>query len=290
MKYCVYKTTNLVNGNFYIGKHNVNPTNNKPYYGSGKLLKQALKKYGKKNFVVEILKEFSSEEEAYAYERILVSEILEDLNSYNLVDGGSGFTQKSAKLANTKAKEKGYYGFANYEKEKLLNLTKEAGKLGAEVCRKNGTGMFCMTFEERSGYSKKNNSNRVWITNGSENRRIDKSVVLPEGFRIGRSNLPKNNKRKNVPCWTNGRENIFSTNSPGNDYELGMTKKTPTAKMPWWNNGIIGKRSYDCPGEGFSKGRLKRKSTLVKCDHCSVVGGAAAMGRHHFSNCKHRKN
>jgi len=48
----VYKTTNLVNGKIYIGRD----VNNSPHYlGSGMLFIRALKKYGKENFVKEVI-------------------------------------------------------------------------------------------------------------------------------------------------------------------------------------------------------------------------------------------
>ena len=53
--YFVYKTTNLVNGKFYIGKkisgENLAPT----YLGSGVLINKAIAKYGVENFKREIL-------------------------------------------------------------------------------------------------------------------------------------------------------------------------------------------------------------------------------------------
>ena len=48
----IYKTTNLINGKFYVGK---DASNNPNYYGSGLLLAKAIKKYGKENFKKEIL-------------------------------------------------------------------------------------------------------------------------------------------------------------------------------------------------------------------------------------------
>jgi group I intron endonuclease len=48
----IYKTTNLVNGKQYIGR---DAHNNPNYYGSGSLLKRAIRKYGKENFKKEIL-------------------------------------------------------------------------------------------------------------------------------------------------------------------------------------------------------------------------------------------
>lgn len=56
----VYLTTNLINGKKYVGKD----ARNQPWYlGSGKYIKKAVKKYGKENFVKEILQECSTLEE-----------------------------------------------------------------------------------------------------------------------------------------------------------------------------------------------------------------------------------
>jgi group I intron endonuclease len=56
----IYKTTNLVNGKQYIGK---DTRNNPNYFGSGVLLKKAIKKYGKENFKKEIIEVCSSRQE-----------------------------------------------------------------------------------------------------------------------------------------------------------------------------------------------------------------------------------
>lgn len=52
----IYLTTNLLNNKKYIGKH-TNKTFNSKYLGSGYLLKQAVKKYGRENFKCELLEE-----------------------------------------------------------------------------------------------------------------------------------------------------------------------------------------------------------------------------------------
>ena len=49
----IYITVNLINGKKYIGQHKGIFDSN--YLGSGKLIRRAIKKYGKDNFIVSIL-------------------------------------------------------------------------------------------------------------------------------------------------------------------------------------------------------------------------------------------
>ncbi|MBQ9160904.1 MAG: GIY-YIG nuclease family protein [Methanobrevibacter sp.] len=58
----VYRTTNLINNKTYIGKHRRSEFD-KNYYGSGKHLKSAIKKYGIQNFKIEIIQWCDSNEE-----------------------------------------------------------------------------------------------------------------------------------------------------------------------------------------------------------------------------------
>jgi hypothetical protein len=55
----IYKTTNLINNKIYIGQ---DKNNNPNYLGSGKKLKRAVKKYGKNNFLKEVIEVCDSEE------------------------------------------------------------------------------------------------------------------------------------------------------------------------------------------------------------------------------------
>lgn len=62
----IYKTTNLITGEAYIGKD----VNNDPFYlGSGKNLKRAIQEYGKSNFRKEILETCSTRQELDSRER-----------------------------------------------------------------------------------------------------------------------------------------------------------------------------------------------------------------------------
>ena len=90
MYYLIYQTTNSINQQFYIGMHRTNDMNDE-YIGSGIALRQAVKKYGKSNFVKEILHILDSEEEMIAKEIELVTEeFILRTDTYNLVKGGFG--------------------------------------------------------------------------------------------------------------------------------------------------------------------------------------------------------
>ena len=83
----VYRTENKVNGKFYYGVHNGTNDN---YLGSGKLLKWAISKYGRENFIRRTIKEFDTADEAYAFERLLVdSDFVNRDDCYNVTEGGN---------------------------------------------------------------------------------------------------------------------------------------------------------------------------------------------------------
>jgi hypothetical protein len=86
----IYKTTCLVNDKIYIGVHSTKNLND-GYYGSGKLLNRAIKKYGIENFKTEVLEFFNSKEDAYQKERLIVNEnFIKNENTYNINIGGNG--------------------------------------------------------------------------------------------------------------------------------------------------------------------------------------------------------
>lgn len=89
--YIIYKTTNIINGKFYIGVHKTNNVNFDGYLGSGKALKAAVLKHGRNNFTRETLFILNSAEDAYAKEKEIVTKqlILEKM-CYNSRIGGRG--------------------------------------------------------------------------------------------------------------------------------------------------------------------------------------------------------
>lgn len=81
----VYKTTNLVNGKFYIGQDSKNDSR---YLGSGSLLKKAIKKYGRKNFIKEVIEVCSSLDQLNEREIYWIKELKAQEIGYNISDGG----------------------------------------------------------------------------------------------------------------------------------------------------------------------------------------------------------
>ncbi len=83
----IYKTTNLINGKFYVGKDE----KNKPdYLGSGIKLNRAIKKYGRENFIKETIEVCSTREELIEREKYWIKETKAQELGYNIADGGWG--------------------------------------------------------------------------------------------------------------------------------------------------------------------------------------------------------
>lgn len=210
MFFTIYKTTNITNNKFYIGKHITNDINDE-YVGSGKLLKAAIKKHGLKNFKKEILFIFDNEKEMNQKEKELVTEIfvLEDSN-YNLCVGGKGgwsfvnlhcgsqgerLNRALSKEQRDKGRKKARESFkkriktdsiaAEKHKEHMERF-REAGKISF-LGKKHSEETKKLIGEKNSLKQKgKNNSQfgTCWITNNKENKKIRKED-LPKWERLG---------------------------------------------------------------------------------------------------------
>lgn len=103
----IYKTTNLINGKYYIGMHRARKPGQQDlfYLGSGTALKLAIKKYGKENFKQEIISWHKTRKELEKVEISIIKECREKANDniYNISDGGDGVDPKIASI-NMKAR------------------------------------------------------------------------------------------------------------------------------------------------------------------------------------------
>ena len=84
----IYKTTNTKNGKIYVGKSSID---NPLYLGSGIILNQAIKKYGKQYFIREVLEECdNSIVDAREKHWISLLKSTDRNIGYNITDGGTG--------------------------------------------------------------------------------------------------------------------------------------------------------------------------------------------------------
>jgi hypothetical protein len=106
----VYKTTNLINGNIYIGVHCTDKIDD-GYLGSGIILKNAINIYGRENFKRDIIYDVDTSELAYFIESFLVdSSFCKREDTYNIKKGGEGGTTEKLSIEHRKNISKGLMG------------------------------------------------------------------------------------------------------------------------------------------------------------------------------------
>jgi len=213
MHYIVYKTTNLLDGKFYIGTHRT-PNLNDGYMGSGKYLKRAIDKHGPQNFRRDILFVFDNADDMFAKEAELVTEeLLTNENTYNLKVGGFGgwdhinrSNDPQRVLKNRRAREttnrilKEKYGDdwntfisskagkANFERHGVNPNWVKAGRtsfLGKTHTDGTKEKMRQYKLDKVSGIDNPQYG-KMWVTNGVKEYSIPKNDPIPEGCRKGR--------------------------------------------------------------------------------------------------------
>jgi len=80
----------MLNNKIYIGKHQTEDPNDR-YFGSGRVILEAIKKYGKENFVKTVLHVYDNENEMNLKEvEIITKEFINRPDTYNIGVGGEG--------------------------------------------------------------------------------------------------------------------------------------------------------------------------------------------------------
>ena len=166
----IYLTTNTINGKKYIGM--CKNTHRERYLGSGKLLKQAIKKYGRENFDRTIIQECETFEQLSNSESYWVKyyNAVESSEFYNLVDGGIGGNSESLK--------KYWSGLSNEERKTARNWD-NSSLAGTK------NPMFGKSHSEETkaligSKSVNRNWGRITPINGSNNPNAKKVVVESE--------------------------------------------------------------------------------------------------------------
>jgi hypothetical protein len=195
----IYKTTNLIKGEFYIGMHSTNNLND-DYLGSGKRLKRSINKYGKENFKLEVLEYYSDRSSLALRENELVNDsLLLDPKCINLRVGGTGGFSHEQQIINSKKGNKRFIELMNND-EWRNNQCKKQSIGQKEFLSKNGMNgywdgkkhsnetIMLMKKVHKGKNCGENNSqyNTRWITNGNENKKIKTNDTIPIGWSFGR--------------------------------------------------------------------------------------------------------
>jgi group I intron endonuclease len=201
----LYKTTNLLNGKFYIGIHSTSNLKD-GYLGSGTRLRRSIRKYGEENFKMEILQFFNDRQTLFEEEKKLVNnDLLKDPLCMNLKPGGTGGCYGEAAMKWSKAgTAKIKFLWANNPnfkkdvniKTSIRNIELwKIGKFDSHFNNKYWVGKTHTDETKRKmsevkkgkGTGKDNTQfGTMWITNGTENKKIKKEEIIPTKWKKGR--------------------------------------------------------------------------------------------------------
>ncbi len=188
-----YKTTNLLNGKYYIGMHSTDNLED-GYLGSGKRLRYSINKHGKDNHVREILEYFETREELAAREKEIVSlnEVAKELCMNLVVGGEGGFHTEQQQINCSKAGQLAHINKLKndpeYRKkaiERFTAIVSNAHKLGKYKYDNNTGKSFSEEHKKKIGETMsikqkgKLNSQygTTWITKDGENKKIKKDEL-----------------------------------------------------------------------------------------------------------------
>lgn len=201
----IYKTTNVLNGKYYIGMHSTNDLED-GYLGSGRRLRYSINKYGKENHIREIIEHCSSREELKKREEEVVNlNEIAKVECMNLKVGGEGgLVNDEHKKAFVKA---GKINLINSKekREKSLLITRSTDRYKENMSKslknyyKNNFSSFKGKKHSDETKQKISESSKgkgcgssnsqygsCWITNEIENKKIKRGDLIPEGWRLGR--------------------------------------------------------------------------------------------------------
>lgn len=153
MYHFIYKTTNIRNKKYYIGRHSTTNLHD-GYLGSGVGLIAAVKKYGADSFTREIIAWAKDRDELWCLEEQIVdNEVVADKNSYNQVIGGKSYL--------TALKKQNLAAFKDHQSK--------AGKKAARAVYDNMTEDEKRKWHSKGGKASKQPGGYKMSTQGKEN-------------------------------------------------------------------------------------------------------------------------
>ena len=275
----IYKTVNAINGKFYIGQDS---NNNPEYLGSGTLLKRAIEKYGKENFIKEIVEVCSTKTELNEREKYWIKETKAQEIGYNIAEGGNGGntydeetrqrisqefkgrevdpkTIEKAKKTREKRKQENPDAYKLSEKHKQILSKTHKGKVHPEEWRerqsnfmKDFTNYSPKFLEMQNGENRKGEKSPMWGTKVSEETKRKQSEAHkknPTRYWLGKDYPQKAIEKRNKTIEKRKKEN------PDKYEEL---KENQRAKMTGEGNPFYGQNHTPEAKEKIRQARLNK--------------------------------
>ena len=256
----IYKTVNAINGKFYIGQDS---NNNPEYLGSGTLLKRAIEKYGKENFIKEIVEVCSTKTELNEREKYWIKETKAQEIGYNIAEGGNGGntydeetrqrisqefrgrevdpkTIEKAKKTREKRKQENPDVYKMSEEQKQILSKTHKGKVHPKEWRerqsnfmKDFTNYSPKFLEMQNGENRKGEKSPMWGTKVSEETKRKQSEAHkknPTRYWLGKKQSPetieKRRQKQIGKKWSEEQRKKFEENG----YSFQGQNHTPEAK------------------------------------------------------------
>lgn len=246
MFYTVYQTTNTVNDKIYIGVHKTSKIDDN-YIGSGNVIKEAIKKYGRQAFKKEILFIYDNIQEAYRKENELVNkDFVEREDTYNLVCGGSVSPD-----------------YDHNKPRKILRGTQHPnfGKRLSEEVK-----------------TKISRSNMGRVKSPETRRKLSEANKGKTSPMKGKKLTDLDKKRKSVSALKKDKHKCIYCDVVADAGNITQFHNEKCKKSPNFNPELALLRS---------KQRSVPKHQIEKtCPHCNKIGKGPNMTRYHFDKCK----
>lgn len=298
----IYKTVNNLNGKFYIGRRSTNGILDKDtYLGSGLALKNAIKKYGKENFIKEIIETCPDFETLCKREVYWIKKLNAIKLGYNLVPSSTyggvcptgEWPEEIKKKMSNSAKgrpspKKGKPGRKHTEEEKckLSLINKERWRNMPPEKKKK----LIRSGEDNPMFGKKLSPEmRKAVGEAVKNR---KQVTCPHCGKIGKSGI--------MSRWhfDNCKKNPNFTPKPKKELECPHCNKKSSNKtdMVRYHFGNCLKNPSNGGIEEAKRNRREshpmfgKKQKKVTCLHCGKVVDIPNAKKYHFDKCKCNPN
>lgn len=246
----LYKTTNLLNGKFYYGMHSTTDLDD-GYLGSGRHLKNSIKKYGKENFNRKIISFFDSREDLVKAEIELITEdLIEDPNCYNAQMGGDGWKPNTIPVKDIK----GNYFRVYKEDSRYLSGELAHVSTGTVIVRDKDNNCFRVYKEDPRYLS----GELIYHLTGMIIAKDKNGKTLNVDI-----NDPRYLSGELVHIWT-GRKHTEETKKKMSLADRTAEKNSQYGTM-WITNGINSKKikKDETIPEGWTKGRVQNKINKI---------------------------